>query len=302
MSKILKSAVRRTGKSLNGNGVLQSAVIEVTSACPLSCFSCYVPQRAKMMTAEDFDTIIQKLPQVEHIIISGGEPFANHRLLKMVELVRDRKRTLPDVFTSGHIIPPNMAEFAGKVNSIRVSVKYTKDDLDDEWRGVAGSFSNTRNFARLAQQNKIPLAFHHVIGTNNALYILDMLDFADEYKAEPIFLPFISYDKSHHHLMLPKEKWDGIAAKLRKKGCEVEMVEDVCVAGFKRCAIDAHGFVRSCVYAPPFSAVGNILHERWSLIHERMKQQRLQMGDLPPATCPVYDDAINKRWKTTTST
>lgn len=298
-----------------------NTVVEIIESCPLKCNSCLAHKSSDMtgMSLDDIKKILE-IPAIKHISLSGGEPFLHPKLLDIVELV-NKRGIKPDIFTSGMIIPKNLKEFAGKVNMLRVSIKYGVDAPENIWRGVEGSFSKTKKFLQACTKHEIDLAAHHVLDKNNTgvesglNYVPDMLNIDEKYNILPIFIPFIAYEEKDRPIMLSKNQWRRISDDLQERGYFVEMVEDKCTAGFGRCCISQKGEIRGCIYYPYWSNVGNILKDDdWFTISKKLENQRLDM-EYPPIPnnpvdkflslfsrdgwpcghCPVFEDAARNK-------
>ncbi len=87
--------------------------VEPTIVCNLACSFCINPELnrpVKSMTAEQFETILDKIPSLEKVSLVGiGEPLLNKDLMKMLRAAKARQMTV-GFTTNGTIMPPRIIE------------------------------------------------------------------------------------------------------------------------------------------------------------------------------------------------
>jgi MoaA/NifB/PqqE/SkfB family radical SAM enzyme len=273
------------------NRNLESLVIEITQACPLKCVGCYVPPEPYYMNLDDFKTIVQKLPKVDTLNLSGGEPFLHPNLIEMVDFAKSQGHHVT-IFTSGNANHNTLPLLKGKVDVLRVTLKYPNSTLDSYWRKHEDSFKNTVAFLKQTQQLQIPTYVHIVVDRFSIEYAVDTIHLVRSLGAEPIILPFIDFTGKLQGYTFRWEDFTEIAKNLRKQNVTVEMVEEICIAGVHRLAINAHGEVRPCVYIDGRLKLGNLLTESWATVYPRLTEWRGKLG-VYRGRCPAYDDKNN---------
>ncbi len=294
---------------------LESVVLEITQACPLRCIGCYVPHDPIQLSLHDLELIVNKIPLTDALNFSGGEPFSHPDLDKCVIAANSAGHDVT-VFSSGTVHHEKLDWLVGNINALRVTLKYANAELDAYWRNeganfnakgdymgdvsgngyrVPDSFELTSAFITKAVDLGIDTYVHIVVDEVSAGFVKDTIAYVENLGATPILLPFIDFDGNLPMYMSSFNAFKNLTKKLvHERSIEesqVEMVESMCIAGVKRCAINVKGEVRPCVYIGDEAIVGNILTEDWNTIHKRLKDWRGGIG-LYRGRCPAFDSKL----------
>ncbi|HDI72911.1 MAG TPA: radical SAM protein [Candidatus Altiarchaeales archaeon] len=253
---------------------MQVVTIEVTNACINRCIGCFVGRSGnKKISLSKFKTLLKRLPDVEAITLSGGEPMLLPNINKYCDEVYRIKKIKPTIFTSGAVNHDLIHKL--NVKKIHVTIKYP-NDLDDRWKDLPDAFNHACHFLRICKDYSIPTWINWAVDKSNFLFIKEMLNLAIEYKSKILVLPFIAFNDRYSRFVIPYKFYCRYFQKLNHPLIKLGVECDICRAGVTRCAIDVDGNVRACIYLQ--EVFGNIFEEKFEDIQNRMEEWREEQG------------------------
>ncbi|MEK6879085.1 MAG: radical SAM protein, partial [Nanoarchaeota archaeon] len=232
--------------------------MNITNVCMLNCYGCYRPKTIEQMTYEQFKTVIDKLPSVNNITLTGGEPFVHPDLLKMVRYCAKKNRK-PRIVTSG-FLPIDLEPYKNLIELISVTIKFPDNQymkIDSKWKTRdfnKKTFQKSIKVLEQAVELGIPRAINFCVDnfTKNYRYMLRMVKLAEEYDASLVLLKFIPYTSDLKMFLLSDYDWNYIC----KHASRFDRVHiafpskysyDMCSGGVNRMNILANGDVNSCL-------------------------------------------------------
>ena len=267
---------------------MQNVVINILNKCLCSCPGCWVEKSSLKMSLDDFRKIINKLPKsIDHVVISGGEPFIHPELMDMVRYCSDNL-CKPSLFTSGVAAPKDLKKLSEYVYDVTVTIKFPNSG-DDWWKHVPGSLEKSVRFLEACKRAGIDTNINWCVGSNNMLYKRDMLSLAADNDSVLCILRYIPYDDGFREFALKDEEWEDLCKEMvQYKNVRVLFPSHTtsmdCIAGIHRMSILPSGEVSPCLYWS-FSTVGNILNEDYKIIEKKLEDWRVGIGDI--RGCPV---------------
>ncbi|MHA1143986.1 MAG: radical SAM/SPASM domain-containing protein [Candidatus Helarchaeota archaeon] len=173
----------------------KSIQFEITNRCNVKCVMCdrwkWEPAqigREELSTQEIF-TLINELKELEvqHVLISGGEPFIRRDIADVIKYINERGMALT-IITNGVLLKGKKAEaLLGGKNSVTFSVDGSSEESYSQIRGINGVFDtiikNIKNLVALRPRNpKLTIAMHFVVQRGNARKIREYHELASELK------------------------------------------------------------------------------------------------------------------------
>lgn len=176
---------------------LESAQIEITNRCNLSCLHC-VNNSGKCspdeLTTEEIFSLLDTLSSMgaTRILLTGGEPLMHPDLFRIVEHAR-REPMSVDIFTNGTLVTEEHVEKFRNlgVNGFLTSIDSNSEQVHDTFRGQEGALKKTLNAVRLLREAGFPVSVNLSIVQLNKDHFIDILGFFRElditdYKIAPI--------------------------------------------------------------------------------------------------------------------
>ncbi len=155
-------------------GTVDTLCIEVTSRCPLRCVHCSAdasPERTDFFPVAVYESLLQKLGQLQAVYLSGGEPFEHGELERFVDLSRHVAREVV-IYSSGtqrhagRAIPvaeERLATVAMRgLSRIDFSVYSNRPEEHEAVTRTAGSFTAVLETMRLCRALGIQFGVHFV--------------------------------------------------------------------------------------------------------------------------------------------
>ena len=258
---------------------MDTVIIAITEVCPLRCPGCYAYKKNAVMSFEDYKKILSKLPEVDSITLTGGEPFYHKDLAKIVHYTAKNKRK-PRIVTSGFNIKYPLKDIAKDLEVVTVTLKYP-NEMDSLWKGNDMAHKNALEFIKMVKKNKIPLNINWIADSENYKYMLKMQKFAEENGAMLQLIRFIPFTADTLVYQISYSTW----VQLAKKATEFKNIHigfpspysyEQCPAGIARMNILVNGDVTPCIYATEnVDKVGNIIKESWEQIQKKLEGWRV---------------------------
>ncbi len=105
--------------------------IDINGFCPLRCKFCYQNLDSSMLPEEEIYRIVDSDPKFNIIEIGGGEPFIDPRIIRIIENLRNRNKSL-HISTGGVVIPEGFMDLSDKLREgiqVQFSIHYSNQEL-----------------------------------------------------------------------------------------------------------------------------------------------------------------------------
>ncbi|MFQ5964084.1 MAG: radical SAM protein [Candidatus Scalinduaceae bacterium] len=134
------------------NKLPKRLIIFITDRCNLSCKHCFYAEDLNSaigdLSANDIKLIMQNFPlPLDHVIITGGEPFLNKEVVDIVREIRANSIAIPTNGSNSRIIVEKVKRILQENKNFKkkISVSISIDgpeDVHDKIRGRKGSFDS----------------------------------------------------------------------------------------------------------------------------------------------------------------
>lgn len=243
--------------------------IETTAHCQQKCSYCYNAWRedngasfeagAQAKLLARVDKLLTSL-DVDHVTVTGGEPFARRDIFELFDLVR-AKGVKIQIISNGGLVDEALAQRLApyEVSYVQVTLDGPTAELHDEHVGGKGHFDKTIIGIKALRAAKIPVVGCMVVTRKNAARVAETLALFESLDVKDIALSRFSpagYAARHVAELLPSRddllvafrqaipfaKGEGTKRKMRitctmpVPPCAVE-VEELAPLGFGTCAI-----------------------------------------------------------------
>lgn len=250
---------------------LKTLIFFVTTKCPLRCEHCFynseLNQGIKELTLKEIEKISNKLPDLEILQLSGGEPFMREDLIEILGLFFKRGLKKAIIPTNGYFVENTIEKFKKmKEKGFNIQIMISLDGFRELHNKIRGRdcFDNAlRTFDEL---NKLgaKVGFNPALSKLNYDSYIDLLKFIR--KRTNIIDPILVREKPD--VMLNAEEWKKIKPYVEKltleglsrfykkrkkllnevyyKILKGEKVPYKCLAGEIIAVLEPDGQVRSC--------------------------------------------------------
>lgn len=187
-----------------------SIIISITPNCPLRCRQCDIwkSPSSKTISLKEGIYIVDKLQKwldTYCLYITGGEPFLNQDLTKIIKYAENNKITT-NVNTNGVLINQKLSSsiIDSKLSNITFSLDGANPTTHDYLRGVKGTFKKTLQAIRsLSSSNNHPhIYINSIIMKKNQEELIDLIKIAETEKVDGItfqnLLPNLASKKTIH--------------------------------------------------------------------------------------------------------
>mgnify|MGYP000041106957 CR=1 FL=1 len=246
---------------------MQVVTINITEQCPNRCPGCFSYKSKRYMTLEKFKTIIDKLPKVSTVTLTGGEPFIHKDLAEICKYCSENI-VKPQILTSGCVLR-QLDDIEDYISNIIVSIKSPVPEQDATWKNNEVCKENVYKLLKEANYRGIGLGINWVVDNQNMQYLEEMVNLANEYKATLYVIRFIPYSNISLVLSLDDEEWNEFSIKAKSYGAKIAFLSPVsyinCTAGITRINILVNGDVTPCLYLTDV-VIGNLLKDDFHII------------------------------------
>jgi len=271
-----------------------SAVISVTHACDCDCTHCsardFMKAGDKALSHEELiDAIDQVLEMgAASIVLTGGEPTLNKRLLDLVAHV-PQERAAVAMFTNGARLDRQLADElrSAGLNAALISLDAAEAEAHDSYRRRPGAFDQALRAVENLQQagSLVGIATYVSHEGLHAGHFDQMLELTERVEAHQLFLfdavPIGAMRDEHERHLLTTADRDAI----RRRTMEINATPGGpgvmgqswinspdgfgCFAGFYQLYMTASGEVCPCDFTP--ISFGNVREEPLETIWQRMR-------------------------------
>ncbi len=162
--------------------MIDTIAIEVIERCNLVCSFCTRNAHYKLkslLTFHDFLGITNKIRKnfqdIKHLAISGGEPFLNKDLDKIIEISSLLFETV-SITTNGTILNKNTIDLIKSKNNVQVIISIdSRDEVKHDLIRGKGAFTRTISFLNEMEKNNIPYLINMTITNFNVDDMLPMV-------------------------------------------------------------------------------------------------------------------------------
>ena len=292
---------------LAGLRLPQSATIEVTRRCPLTCLHCYnnLPMadaraRRRELSYDEHCRLLDELADAGclWLLYTGGEIFARHDFLDIYTYAK-KKGFLITLFTNGTLVTERVADYLVKWRpfAIEITLYGNTKETYERLTGIPGSFEKCLRGIRLLRERGLPLALKTVAVSTNVHEIRDMQRFAEEelgvtFKFDSMINPRVDCSQSPLEVRLTPEEsvaldledskrsdeWIRFADHVRRALEETPPADTVyqCGGGVNSFAVNPYGGMSICVLseAHKYNIRTGSFREGWEefLLRQRSKK------------------------------
>lgn len=153
-----------------------NASIIVTYRCPMRCKMCNIWNNPTKVSEEFKPELLEKLPNVNSINITGGEPFVREDIEEIVKILR--KKTKRIVFSTSGFFSDRILALAKKYPDLgfRISIEGLSCK-NDELRGRQGGFDKgLRTLLELRRMGVKDIGFGITVSNNNSDDMLNLYE------------------------------------------------------------------------------------------------------------------------------
>ena len=171
-------------------GLPLSGTFEVTPVCNMDCKMCYVRMTRQqqeairpLATVEQWLALAQKLRDAGmlYLLITGGEPFAYPGIRTLLEGLH-KMGLLVSINSNGTLINEETVQWLKRSPPVRINLTLygASDQTYDRLCGNPKGFSQVSRAIDLLMQAGIPVKLNCSLTPDNAPYLKEMIDFANE--------------------------------------------------------------------------------------------------------------------------
>ena len=170
------------------NRKLRTLIFFITTKCQLKCKHCFYSSelnnpKIKELTLEEIEKIAEKIPTLEYLQLSGGEPFLREDIVEILEIFFKRGIKKAMIPTNGFLTKKiiHQAERMKKKNfifSIMISIDGF-EDVHNEIRGM-NCFNNAMETFEGLKKLGIEVGFNVSLSKLNYSTYIDLIKFLKE--------------------------------------------------------------------------------------------------------------------------
>lgn len=165
------------------NSGLYELIFFVTSRCNSNCRHCFnrsnLNNNTKDLSLKEINNLSRDLPEIENLLLSGGEPFLRNDLVELINIFRVNNNIKTISIPTNGILTGKIVESCIKILEIEglggVSINISLDGLaktHDQIRGVPGNFqkvlSTLKELGKLKEKNdRLSILINSVVSRDN---------------------------------------------------------------------------------------------------------------------------------------
>jgi len=253
---------------------LESAQIEITNKCNLSCVHCFNnsgnPYPNELTTPEIL-SLLDTLSSmgVYHVTITGGEPLTHPDLFTIVEHARKEPMSV-NIFTNGTLITEDIVRKFKKVgiNRFNISIDSLDESIHDTFRGKKGVLKKTLKAVHLLKKAGFSIKISVSLSQWNKEGIADVLKYCKENNLQGVeILPVIYSGRGVKGLAVsPEEYYCALVERFTYMKEEFpegilkihEKMEEGCDIARNSIGIKADGTILACPGCDKDMGLGNV--------------------------------------------
>ena len=262
------------------------STLRVTSQCNLKCLHCYSANSGcgRELTTDEIKSAIDTLVDngVDHITISGGEPFLRRDIFEILKYSSMKTKT--GIVCNGTLIDECAAKALSKIDISRLMISVDGvGAVHDRMRGK-DTYSRTEKGIFNGLSYGVPLGVSTTLTKLNCNHIIEIYDFLKKNNVSRWIiekLKPVGRARGSNICMGAKEDEVVMELLMRLKAEDRDMNISIfdcannCSAGLKTISVNPNGDVTPCAFMPQ-AVCGNILTDSWGMITEKIGGLRLK--------------------------
>ncbi len=301
---------------------LEQIAFEVTYRCDIRCNFCYNCWKAvdypkeRELTPEEYDHLLQALPDANMLAITGGEPLIRDDLMDIAQIFRDRSRYV-SLITNGTHIDDMMAAKMADLDLIVQLPVHGLGPTHDEITGVPGTFKRLVGAFSSLKQHRVRTVTSTVVTKDSIDDLEGILEFAISMGSRSILLiRFLPGGQGQERWdLLPSQQDVERAYDILDRVCDYYGVSgsvgvpnlpclidesrfkhinfNYCRAGWDWFVVDPSGRMRICNHSP--TVYGDLMSQPLEEILQHPTLQALERKEVYPVECGGCDDLADCR-------
>jgi len=178
---------------------LYELIFFVTSRCNSNCSHCFnrnnLNSNIKDLTLKEIDSLSKNLPEIENLLLSGGEPFLRGDLVELINIFRANNNIKTISIPTNGMLTEKIVKTCSMILEIKglkgISINLSLDGLaqtHDRIRGVSGNFLKTistlKELNKLRNSHKrLNVLINTVVSQDNYKEIFNLFDYLAEESA-----------------------------------------------------------------------------------------------------------------------
>ncbi len=258
------------------------STLRVTSSCNLQCRHCYSANsnKERELSADEFSSVIDILvkKRVNHITISGGEPFTRPDICDI--LAYSSKKAKTGIVCNGTLLSNTIAERLADIELSHLMISLDGiGTVHNNLRGK-GAYRQAEKGINNSLNHNLPLGISTTLTCLNCTHIMDIYDFLCENNIRRWIIETVKPvgrakdadiyldTQSEHHITETLTKLNASNPNIK---ISVYDCKDNCTAGIKTISINPNGDVTPCAFMP-HAVCGNILKDIWKTIDANLSE------------------------------
>jgi len=183
----------------------------LTQGCNLACKHCWLSPpletgapKYPVMQVSDFERAISEAKPLglQTVKLTGGEPLLHSEIFDIIDIIEREELSLV-IETNGTLLTDKLAERISRVNRpcVSISIDSTNPDTHDQIRNIPGAFHKSiEGIKHLVNHGIYPQVIASLLPENKD-DIINILDLAEDLKADSFKLNIVQPTERGNHLM-----------------------------------------------------------------------------------------------------
>ena len=270
----------------------KSVKIHINSQCNFNCIYCYSDPNRKSLSTIEWLNFIETLDRknINTIEISGGEPFLDKGLYKILKKCKKKKYKIT-IYTNGTFV--NM-DWIKKLKHLKakiiISIKYDHRISYKELTRT-NKFDKVENNIKNLIKNNIHVVCFISVTNKSFPFIKKIINKAIDLGAFPVLERFIPVknDTINNKLIITKVEWSLCLQLIKKVYKKYEKIIDgvnriqgsICSCYLTQFSVMQEGSILPCQFLPLSQRLGNIKKEPIDIIWNRFMKKRKKWIKIP---------------------
>lgn len=130
------------------------------------------------MTSADVDKVLELIPQLQHLTIKGGEPFADPNNIKILEKVADTNPNCRiEICTNFQLVTDKVIDLLHRINDVHIQASV--DGINEHYNWIrGGNFNKTlNNINRYHRHSGRKVVIIATVSVYNWFHLTDLVEF-----------------------------------------------------------------------------------------------------------------------------
>lgn len=171
--------------------MIKSINLEICNKCNLKCLHCFYKDKINKneMSLEKINFIIKKLPHLDNVVITGGEPLLHSKIYQVLELFGKSNKITFIITTNGTVFDKEILSLFRKYCNIKfqVSLDSSNAAINDIIRGKNSYEKVLDNLNQLSTIDSNRVRLHMTVNALNYANIKEVYDFGKQLNIIPEF-------------------------------------------------------------------------------------------------------------------